>query len=168
MFVRWFTPLMARWFTPQESKGVLAIVGSLIIGSIVLFAGRSVPEIRNDIVIQTEAEHEAAQDTLFELGGSENDTKKPDENKIRGKSSKGNSKKPTAKPKAKLENASIDLNKGTIKQFSKLPGIGPSKAKAIIEYRDKNGGFKNIKDITKVKGIGPKTYENLKVYLTIE
>lgn len=43
-----------------------------------------------------------------------------------------------------------------------LPGIGEVKAKAIVEYRKKNGKFKNIEDLLKVPGIGKSTFNNLK------
>ena len=43
-----------------------------------------------------------------------------------------------------------------------LKGIGPSKAKEIIKYREKHGPFKRIDHLKKVKGIGPSTYENIK------
>jgi competence protein ComEA len=47
----------------------------------------------------------------------------------------------------------ININKATAEELDRLPGIGPAKAKAIMDYRDKNGSFKTIEDIQKVKGI---------------
>ena len=48
----------------------------------------------------------------------------------------------------------VDLNKATQAELEALKGIGPAKAKAIIEYRDKNGAFKSADDLDKVKGVG--------------
>lgn len=48
----------------------------------------------------------------------------------------------------------ININSATEKQLTKLPGIGKKKAKAIVEYRNNNGDFQQISDLTKVKGIG--------------
>ena len=48
-----------------------------------------------------------------------------------------------------------------------LPGIGPSKAKAIIQYREEHGTFKKIEDLKSVSGIGEKTFEKLKDLITI-
>lgn len=62
----------------------------------------------------------------------------------------------------------VNINTAEIDDLILLPGIGQSKAKAIIEYRETNGGFKNIEDIKNVKGIGVKIYENLKNHITVE
>ena len=48
-----------------------------------------------------------------------------------------------------------------------LTGIGPVKAQKIIEYRDKNGGFKSIEEIMNVPGIGKKTFENIRDEISI-
>lgn len=58
--------------------------------------------------------------------------------------------------------AMVNINTATEKQLVALSGIGPSKAKAIIEYRENNGEFKNTAEIQKVKGIGPAIFEKIK------
>ncbi|WP_232617982.1 ComEA family DNA-binding protein [Thermosipho africanus] len=59
----------------------------------------------------------------------------------------------------------ININKADEKQLEKLPGIGPTKAKRIIEYREKNGKFNSLNELLNVNGIGPKTLEKIKNYL---
>jgi competence protein ComEA len=59
----------------------------------------------------------------------------------------------------------ININKADEKQLEKLPGIGPTKAKRIIEYREKNGKFKSLDELLNVNGIGPKTLEKIENYL---
>lgn len=61
----------------------------------------------------------------------------------------------------------IDINSATAKDFQKLPGIGPSIAQRIIDYRTQIGKFNTIEDITQVNGIGSKTLDRLRAQLTI-
>jgi len=58
--------------------------------------------------------------------------------------------------------AVVNINSASQKQLEELPGVGPAKAKAIMDYRKKNGPFKNVEDIKKVDGIGDATYEQIK------
>lgn len=62
----------------------------------------------------------------------------------------------------------INLNTATVAELSTLSGIGQSKAEAIIEYRKQIGSFKNINELTMVKGIGNATFEKNKDRLTIK
>jgi competence protein ComEA len=62
---------------------------------------------------------------------------------------------------------SININKASAKSLQAVKGIGPQKAQAIITYRDKNGDFKNVNDILKVKGIGEKWLGKVGKYLTV-
>jgi len=60
------------------------------------------------------------------------------------------------------ENQKIDINTATLEDFDRLPGIGPAKAKIILDYREKNGPFNSIDDLKKVKGIGEATVDKFK------
>lgn len=61
----------------------------------------------------------------------------------------------------------ININTASKTELMELPGIGEAKAQAIIDFRTKNGPFKNLHDIVNVPGIGEKTYENIKDLITI-
>ena len=56
----------------------------------------------------------------------------------------------------------VSINTSTLEELMTLNGIGESKAKAIIEYRNQNGEFKNIEDIMNVSGIGELAYSKIK------
>ncbi|WP_433743257.1 helix-hairpin-helix domain-containing protein [Falsibacillus pallidus] len=64
-------------------------------------------------------------------------------------------------PGSGVNNGRISLNRATIEELQQLPGIGPGKAKLIIEYREESGRFKKIEDLKNVSGIGDKTYEKI-------
>ena len=58
--------------------------------------------------------------------------------------------------------AAVNINTATKEELDALPGIGPVKAQAIVDYRKANGPFKSLDDLKKVKGIGDVTYDKLK------
>jgi competence protein ComEA len=62
----------------------------------------------------------------------------------------------------------VNINTADAATLMTLDGIGESKAKAILEYRQKNGPFKSVDDLTKVKGIGDNTLAQLREQLTVE
>lgn len=61
----------------------------------------------------------------------------------------------------------VDINTATSEQLKTLNGVGDSKAKSIIEYREQNGGFKSIEEIKNVTGIGEKMFEKIKDSITV-
>lgn len=61
----------------------------------------------------------------------------------------------------------VNINTATIAELDTLPGIGPTTAQKIIDYRTQNGSFLNIEDIINVSGIGPASYERLKDLITV-
>ncbi len=62
----------------------------------------------------------------------------------------------------------ININTASQAELETLNGIGPSKAAAIIEYREQNGSFESIEEIMQVPGIGPATFEKIKDDITVE
>lgn len=62
----------------------------------------------------------------------------------------------------------LNLNTANEDQLMLLPTVGPSKAERIIAWRQKNGGFKRVADLRRVKGFGYKTFKKLEAYLDIK
>lgn len=64
-------------------------------------------------------------------------------------------------------NSKVNINSANQTELETLPGIGPSLARRIIEYRESNGKFQKIEDIQNVKGIGDSKYGNIKENICI-
>src|SRR5262245_1648564 len=63
----------------------------------------------------------------------------------------------------------VNINTADAKTLAKeLDGVGPAKAQAIVEYREKNGAFKSADDLLKVEGIGSKVLEQNRVNIRVE
>ncbi|WP_168412944.1 helix-hairpin-helix domain-containing protein [Bacillus salacetis] len=61
----------------------------------------------------------------------------------------------------------LDINKASEEDFDGLPGIGPAKAKAIVDFRTENGPFKELDELKSVPGIGEATFDRLKETIII-
>jgi competence ComEA-like helix-hairpin-helix protein len=72
-----------------------------------------------------------------------------------------------SRPARKEITGKLNLNTATEEQLMLLPTVGPSKAERIITWRKKNGGFKRIADLRRVKGFGYKTFKRLEPFLDI-
>jgi comEA protein len=68
---------------------------------------------------------------------------------------------------AETEPQKIDINRAEAWLLEALPGIGPSKAQAIIDYRQQNGGFSDISELLNVSGIGQDIYQKIKDLITV-
>lgn len=76
---------------------------------------------------------------------------------------------PVFEPTPKLEaGKTLNINTATAEQLQLLPGIGPSRAAAIVADRERMGPFRTVEDLARVRGIGTVTIEGLRPYVRIE
>ena len=76
---------------------------------------------------------------------------------------------PAEKPEAPgmLEGEVLNLNTATLSDLTRLPGIGQTKAQAILDWREAHGPFRAVEDLLSVDGIGEKTWETLRPYVRV-
>lgn len=79
-----------------------------------------------------------------------------------------NSNSQVSKKSSSKGSGKININLADENELESIPGVGPSTAKKIIDYRDKEGKFTNIEDIKNVSGIGDKKLENMKEYISTQ
>lgn len=70
-------------------------------------------------------------------------------------------------PAAGRAMAPVDINAASLADLETLPGIGRQTAERIIEYREKNGGFKKVEELMNVRGIGEKSFLRLKPMVAV-
>ena len=63
--------------------------------------------------------------------------------------------------------SAVNINSASTDELQALPGIGPTYAQRIVDYREQNGPFASIEDIMEVKGIGPGTFAKLEDLITV-
>lgn len=75
---------------------------------------------------------------------------------------------PTSYTTNNSDSNKININKASQTELETIPGIGPSTALKIINYRNENGKFNSIEDIKNVSGIGDSKFNNIKEYITVK
>jgi len=73
----------------------------------------------------------------------------------------------TEEPGSNSDEPLIDINTATLEELDSLPGIGPTTAQKIIDYRTEHGPFSAIEEIMDVSGIGPSTFDDIKDLITV-
>lgn len=70
-------------------------------------------------------------------------------------------------PPAAGATALIDLNSASAAELESLPGIGPSRARAILTFREAQGGFRSVSQLLRIKGIGRAMLRKLRPLVTV-
>lgn len=74
---------------------------------------------------------------------------------------------PQATAPASLPVERVSINRATVEELQRLPGVGPEIARRIVEYRQTNGHFRNLEQLKEVSGIGDKKLEQMRPMLTL-
>jgi competence protein ComEA len=61
----------------------------------------------------------------------------------------------------------VDLNQASLEELTAVPGIGPTTAQRIVDWRTEHGPFESVDDLLKIKGIGEKSVEKLRPYVKV-
>ena len=143
---------MDKWFTPQERGVILFLIATLLVGIAVYIYKSKTPYFAPELKILVDNEWNKVEeyeptDTLEQL--------------IQETSNK------LAQQTQPTQIGKININTATEQELISLPGIGPALAKRIIDYRERNNGFKTTDDIIKVWGIGKKKLQIIKDKITI-
>ena len=113
--------------------------------------------------IQEEQANKQANATQSNLDDSKNNIETDSSTKYITTSSGISSNKENAQTLSK-----VNINTATQTQLESLPGIGPSTATKIIEYRNDKGKFNSIEDVKNVSGIGDAKFEKIKQYISVK
>ena len=71
-------------------------------------------------------------------------------------------------PKSEAEQKPVNINTADLETLKTLPGIGAVRAQRILDYRNQNGPFEKLSDLTKVEGIGRAVYHDLQNLICLE
>ena len=61
----------------------------------------------------------------------------------------------------------VNVNTASAEELQLLPGIGESRARALLELRKRRGGFKSVEELREVKGIGESSFERMRPYVRL-
>jgi len=140
-------------FTPTERKVVYFLVITLFIG-----IGIRIYQAFSETGHLPQYDYSAMDREFEERSGSQSDSTRTDRS-LASDRSFGAKKEPAGL---------FNINTASPEQLAELPGIGPSLAGRIVEYRDSHGPFQSAEELMSVKGIGEKKFQKLKQHITLQ
>lgn len=72
----------------------------------------------------------------------------------------------TAKPKPPPQ--PLDLNRATVEELQQLPEVGPATARAILRFRERNGGFRRVEELLAIRGISRRRFERIRPHVFVQ
>lgn len=152
-------------FTPTESKVVLFLIITFVIGSGVKIYKSYFPQDLSKDFDYSEQEREFNQRSR-RIDSLEATKRDEDPKSSRGKRSSSTSRPKTSK--GVQPGIIINLNTASKKELMQLPGVGEAMAERILLYREDKGRFQTVEELRKVKGIGGKKFEKLRPMVKVE
>ena len=150
--------------TPNEGKVIGFLVAGLIIGGVMKTYYAIVPPERrfdyraSDSIFAARGRAAAIKDSLAHIENIDEPEVSPEVDGM-------------VPPVAKLTDSTgekINLNEADVSKLRKLPGVGPSTALAIVEYRKKKGPFVSVNQLKDIKGIGEKKLSRMAPFIILE
>lgn len=154
------------YLTRQEQRIVIFLVVVMLLGTGLLLIKRFQPGWAMRLSLG-EPDFDVAEDEIsprLKSDGSEQKAE-PKQDQQANQPLQNNGTETASKPPQKEK---ININTATIEELEILPGIGPVLAQRVIDYRQKFGGFKNIRELTGVDGIGNATLQKFKDRITVK
>lgn len=142
----------------------------IIVGSFFIFwqiQKQNAPRVDSSQNEQLRSEVESLNKKIEELNKTLSEVRTESETKVETTIVPSGSGKVAGANSTNQISGKVNLNTAGLGELDSLPGIGPTYAQRIIDYRSANGGFKTIEEVQKVKGIGPKTFEKIRDLITI-
>lgn len=130
-------------------------------------AQENIESLENELFIESEIEDSndgfIAEEPQYEENYPETETQNGGNNAAPAVTQKTTAAKTTAAKTTTVKKAQkININTATAAELESLPGIGPAKAQAIIDYRKKYGRFGSVEELINVSGIGEKTLDKIR------
>lgn len=145
-------------FTPQESRVVLFLVVTFLVGIGIKFVRSARTEKPRFDYAASDSEFEARSRVLRTMDSAGTVGERPD--------SAARAFRKTG-PSGRLSLRSIDINSASKEELARLPGIGEATAARILAYREENGSFSTVGELINVRGIGRKKLDRIAPYCTL-
>ena len=150
-------------FTPQEIKAIIFILVCLVIGGGVTMYKKYHPDFAPELLLERSSA--VSQKANLPSEAKETTDTKAISSQVRNQKIK----RPNTLPKVRdMKKNKININTAALEDLELLPYIGPVLSRRIVSYREKQGGFKSIEELKKVRGIGEKTFRKIKDFVKIE
>lgn len=157
---------MSDFFTKNQIPLAIGLIIFIAVGTIALMFENQ----RDKLLLEANkpnVQQAALEEKINELNSKISNLQKQAKTASATSTGKVAGTKSSSSPSSSQVSGVVNLNSADLTALDTLPGIGPAKAQAIIDYRATHNGFKSIEELKEVKGIGDATFEKLKDMVTL-